>query len=92
MIAATPLAAPFGAEITGLDIATGLGPEEMRAVAAGLQEHRFIHRHAYRVGDIAIWDNAATLHAGTPIDIAGGKDTRRRLYRISVKGKPAICA
>ncbi len=74
-----------------------LGMEDAEALAllATLKAHaledRFIYRHAYRVGDVAIWDNAATLHTGTPIEIATGNDTRRRLYRISVKGRPAVC-
>lgn len=73
----------------------GMEDEEALALLATLKSHaleeRFIYRHAYREGDIAIWDNAATLHAASPIGIAAGKDTRRRLYRISVKGKPGVC-
>ena len=73
----------------------GMADVEALALLATLKAHaleeRFIYRHAYREGDIAIWDNAATLHSGTPIDVATGKDTRRHLYRISVKGRPGVC-
>lgn len=73
----------------------GMADDEALALLAKLKAHalqeRFIYRHAYRAGDVAIWDNAATLHAATPIDVATAKDTRRRLYRISVKGKPGVC-
>ena len=58
--------------------------------AHALQD-RFIYRHKYAVGDIAIWDTSATLHCGTPIDVATDAATSRLLYRISVKGRPKVC-
>jgi alpha-ketoglutarate-dependent 2,4-dichlorophenoxyacetate dioxygenase len=33
---------------------------------------QFVHRHEWRVGDVVIWDNLATMHRGTPFD-----DTRQ---------------
>lgn len=73
----------------------GMEDEKALALLAALKAHalqeRFLYRHTYREGDVAIWDNAATLHAATPIGIAAGTDTRRRLYRISVKGRPGVC-
>jgi alpha-ketoglutarate-dependent 2,4-dichlorophenoxyacetate dioxygenase len=43
-------------------------------------ERRFVHRHAWRVGDLVIWDNLATMHRGVPFD-----DTahRRELRRVT---------
>jgi alpha-ketoglutarate-dependent 2,4-dichlorophenoxyacetate dioxygenase len=43
-------------------------------------ERRFVHRHAWRVGDLVIWDNLATMHRGVAFD-----DTahRRELRRVT---------
>jgi alpha-ketoglutarate-dependent taurine dioxygenase len=54
-----------------------------------LQE-KYIHRHKYEVGDVAIWDTFQTLHSGRQIDIATCEEDSRMLWRISVRGKPAI--
>lgn len=72
----------------------GMADVEARSLLAELKAHalqdRFVYKHKYRVGDIALWDNAATLHSGTFIDFAEREDQARLLYRISVKGKPRI--
>jgi len=57
---------------------------EGRLLLAELTEHatqpRFVYRHAWRVGDLVIWDNLATMHRGRPFD-----DTRyrRELRRVT---------
>jgi alpha-ketoglutarate-dependent 2,4-dichlorophenoxyacetate dioxygenase len=40
----------------------------------------FVYRHAWRVGDLVIWDNRATMHRARPFD-----DTmyRRELRRVT---------
>lgn len=48
----------------------------------------FATRHAYRVGELVIWDNAQTMHMASLIDPATGKESSRLLYRISLKGYP----
>lgn len=72
----------------------GMDDDEATALIESLKTHvlqqRFIYRHDYRVGDVAIWDTLATLHRATPIDIATGRDDSRLLWRISVRGKPAL--
>ena len=45
--------------------------------------------HQYRVGDVVVWDTAATMHAASPIEAAAGEVDIRLLYRISVKGIPS---
>ena len=74
----------------------GLVPEEGGALLKRLKEHaiseRFVYRHKYRVGDIAIWDTLSTMHSATRIKYATGNADRRLLYRISVKGAPRIHA
>ena len=53
-------------------------------------QDRFVYAHRYAVGDIMIFDTLSTMHAATPIDIADPdrEDTRRLLWRISVRGMP----
>ena len=54
-----------------------------------LQE-KYIYRHKYEVGDVAIWDTFQTLHSGSKIDVATCDKDSRLLWRISVRGKPDI--
>jgi taurine dioxygenase len=42
------------------------------------------YRHAYRPGDIVIWDNLSTLHKGPPIPKSEGGADARLLYRMNV--------
>ncbi|MEX1107940.1 MAG: TauD/TfdA family dioxygenase [Dongiaceae bacterium] len=51
-------------------------------------EPRFVHRHAWHPGDIALWDNTATLHCAEAIGAATDASTRRLLYRIVATGLP----
>ena len=56
-----------------------------------LQE-RHIYRHTYAVGDLVVWDTLLTMHAATPIAVATSKADSRLLWRISVRGRPAVHA
>jgi alpha-ketoglutarate-dependent 2,4-dichlorophenoxyacetate dioxygenase len=57
---------------------------EGRLLLKDLIEHatqrQFVYRHAWRVGDLVIWDNRATMHRATPFD--DGK-YRRELRRVT---------
>jgi alpha-ketoglutarate-dependent 2,4-dichlorophenoxyacetate dioxygenase len=57
---------------------------EGRLLLRDLTEHatqpRFVYRHAWRVGDLVIWDNRATMHRGRPFDDGG---ERRELRRVT---------
>ncbi len=55
-------------------------------------QDRFVYAHTYEIGDIAIFDTFSTMHAATPIDAAdpSAEDTRRLLWRISVRGLPRV--
>jgi alpha-ketoglutarate-dependent 2,4-dichlorophenoxyacetate dioxygenase len=57
---------------------------EGRLLLHDLIEHatqpEFVHRHAWRVGDLVIWDNRATMHRARPFD--DGK-YRRELRRVT---------
>jgi alpha-ketoglutarate-dependent 2,4-dichlorophenoxyacetate dioxygenase len=55
---------------------------EARLLLRDLMEHatqpRFVYGHRWRVGDLVIWDNRATMHRATPFD---DKKYRRELRR-----------
>lgn len=65
----------------------GLPSAESDALLGELLRHclqeRFRHRYAWRVGDLVVWDNCATLHKST-FDYA--LPQRRLLYRTTVEG------
>jgi alpha-ketoglutarate-dependent 2,4-dichlorophenoxyacetate dioxygenase len=55
---------------------------EGRLLLRDLMEHatqrEFVYRHAWRVGDLVVWDNRCTLHRGRPYDDAAyPRDLRR---------------
>ena len=72
----------------------GLSDAEAQSLIAELKAHatrdRFVYEHKYEVGDIAIRDTQMTLHCAKPIGRPCGPGTERLLWRISVRGKPAI--
>jgi len=57
---------------------------EGRLLLRDLTEHatqpQFVYRHAWRVGDLVIWDNRATMHRARPFDDA---KYRRELRRVT---------
>jgi alpha-ketoglutarate-dependent 2,4-dichlorophenoxyacetate dioxygenase len=57
---------------------------EGRLLLHDLIEHatqrEFVYRHAWRAGDLVIWDNRATMHRATPFDDA---THRRELHRVT---------
>ncbi len=57
---------------------------EGRLLLRDLIEHatqrEFVYRHAWRVGDLVIWDNRATMHRATPFD---DQTYRRELRRVT---------
>jgi alpha-ketoglutarate-dependent 2,4-dichlorophenoxyacetate dioxygenase len=42
---------------------------------------RFVHRHAWRVGDLVIWDNRCTLHRASPF---ASNEHKRELHRTTI--------
>jgi alpha-ketoglutarate-dependent 2,4-dichlorophenoxyacetate dioxygenase len=61
---------------------------EGRLLLRDLIEHatqpRFVYRHAWRVGDLVIWDNLATMHRGRPFDNAVHRRELRRVTTLDV--------
>ena len=86
-------AALYGVSGTSFGV-DGMDDVEGSALLDMLKDHaleeRFIYRHKYSVGDIALWDTLSTMHSATPIHFASGETDSRLLYRISVKGLPYI--
>ena len=50
---------------------------------------RFVYRHAWKPGDLVLWDNTATLHCAEPVGAATDRASRRLLHRIVATGLPA---
>ena len=73
-----------------------LPDREAEALLDELKDHalqeRHIYRHRYAVGDLVVWDTLQTMHAATPIDVATSGEDSRLLWRISVRGRPAVYA
>jgi alpha-ketoglutarate-dependent 2,4-dichlorophenoxyacetate dioxygenase len=59
----------------------GMGLAEGRMLLMDLLEHatrpEFVYRHAWRVGDLVMWDNRCTLHRGRRYDLSEPRELRR---------------
>ena len=64
---------------------------EGRLFLRDLTEHatqpQFVHRHAWRVGDLVIWDNLATMHRGRAFDDAGHRRELRRVTTLDIEAR-----
>ena len=67
---------------------------EGRLFLRDLVEHatqpQFVYRHAWRVGDLVIWDNLGTMHRGRPFDDASHRRELRRVTTLDVERQPSI--
>ena len=67
------------------DHIVGLPPEESAALVAQLVDHAeqpaFIHEHAWRPGDLVLWDNRCVQHARTDFDPSHARVMRRVTVR-----------
>ena len=59
----------------------GMTTAEGRMLIMDLLEHatqrEFVYRHKWRVGDLVMWDNTATVHRGRYFDFAERRELRR---------------
>ncbi len=66
---------------------------EGRLFLLDLVEHatqpQFVYRHAWRPGDLVIWDNLATMHRATPFDDAKYKRELRRVTTLDIAAQTA---
>lgn len=62
---------------------------EGRLLLRDLVEHatqpQFVYRHVWRVGDLVIWDNLATMHRGRPFDDAKHRRELRRVTTLDLE-------
>ncbi|MBN9476262.1 MAG: 2,4-dichlorophenoxyacetate dioxygenase [Bordetella sp. SCN 67-23] len=77
-------------EVVGMTVAEG------RMLLLDLLEHatqrEFVYRHHWRVGDLVMWDNTATLHRGRRFDLAQRRELRRATteeVRLSAEARAA---
>jgi alpha-ketoglutarate-dependent 2,4-dichlorophenoxyacetate dioxygenase len=73
----------------------GMPEEEGRALLDGLIEFatqpRFVYAHTWRLGDLVIWDNRATMHRATPFEATGHVRDMRRATIVDVSAElPAV--
>jgi alpha-ketoglutarate-dependent 2,4-dichlorophenoxyacetate dioxygenase len=68
---------------------------EGRLLLRDLTEHATqrenVYRHQWRVGDLVIWDNRATMHRATPFDDAKFRRELRRVTTLDIP-EPALVA
>jgi len=68
---------------------------EGRLLLRDLIEHatqpEFVYRHSWRVGDLVIWDNRATMHRARPFDDAKHRRELRRVTTLDIE-HPALFA
>ncbi len=62
---------------------------EGRLLLRDLMEHatqpEFVHRHSWRVGDLVIWDNRATMHRARPFDDVRYRRELRRVTTLDIE-------
>jgi len=49
-------------------------------------QDRFVYRHKWRMGDLAIWDNTGTMHRAMPYE----KNSPREMLRATLNGEEAV--
>jgi taurine dioxygenase len=67
--------------VTGMPDQQGI--ELVAELVAFATQERFVYPHKWKVGDVLVWDNACTLHRGTPFD---AKNDTRLAHRTWVRG------
>jgi alpha-ketoglutarate-dependent 2,4-dichlorophenoxyacetate dioxygenase len=69
---------------------------EGRLLLRELIEHatqpEFVYRHRWRVGDLVIWDNRATMHRARPFDDAKYRRELRRVTTLDVESPAAVAS
>jgi alpha-ketoglutarate-dependent 2,4-dichlorophenoxyacetate dioxygenase len=69
---------------------------EGRLLLRDLIEHatqrEFVYRHAWRVGDLVIWDNRATMHRATPFEDTRYRRELRRVTTLDLSEPAALAS
>jgi taurine dioxygenase/alpha-ketoglutarate-dependent 2,4-dichlorophenoxyacetate dioxygenase len=76
-----------GSEVGGMPLDAGRA--FLLEIVAFVTEPRFVYRHAWRAGDVVMWDNRRLLHRAIPFDV----DRERRIMRrTTVAGSEPVIA
>jgi alpha-ketoglutarate-dependent taurine dioxygenase len=54
----------------------------LHRLLAHTTQDRYVYRHSWQMGDVAVWNNSGTLHRVRPFDVSSG----REMHRFSVAG------
>lgn len=69
---------------------------EGRLLLRDLMEHatqpEFVYRHVWRVGDLVIWDNRATMHRGRPYDDSKYRRELRRVTTLDIEAPAPVAS
>jgi alpha-ketoglutarate-dependent 2,4-dichlorophenoxyacetate dioxygenase len=66
------------------------GQALLRELIEFATQPRFVYRHAWRLGELVIWDNRCTMHRATPFPATGHvRDMRRTTVIDTAAGAPA---
>lgn len=70
----------------------GMEPADSHDLLQRLMIHatqdRYVYRHKWQPGDLAIWDNTATMHRVEPFD----RESSRELHRCTLNGEEPVTA
>ena len=80
-----------GVAVTDMSEAEGMTPQEGSNLISFLYEHSqniyTMYRHRWQPGDLVMWDNRCTLHAG----VYDHGEQPRTLYRVMCEGERPFC-
>lgn len=76
----------FVAEVSPVELRRVRHAGTLARIRAGMgaTQPELVYRHAWRVGDLVIWDNRATMHRGRPFDDATYRRELRRVTTLDV--------
>lgn len=58
-----------------------------RLMVHGTQE-KYVYRHKWQLGDLAIWDNTGAMHRAMPFEVG----SKREFHRCTLNGEEPVTA
>jgi hypothetical protein len=93
VVALTPVAMPgdvaASSNAYSFARADSTGGHALRDLMDHATQRTFVHAHAWRAGDLVIWDNLATMHRGRPFDDGIHRRELRRVTTLDIAAAPA---
>ena len=68
------------------------GRLRLRDLIEHATQPRFVYRHLWRVGDLVIWDNRATMHRARPFDDAQYRRELRRVTTLDIESPESVAS